>query len=282
MIHHRDVRSFLESSQFPIVPVIRLPLSCLVEISVRLYCSTAFFILFPSLLLVVLWYFFTWVRRSSSCILMLLVGRQFGGSLLADLSSNGSIRTRCESVSTVFFVRHSASNVKVLPFGTTTAFGPYDNSLCEFHPLRLRGRQGYKHTCACVLHFDFGVEQACSAAARVTFSLAPLGHPLRPPPADRFFSPTRRFLMPRARLLRIHAFCGSALPSSGPTSSFLRSSMRVQFLFGGGRTCFPDRVLGYLPGSHWIFLRFCTLVLRSLSQPARPDVFSRPRLRTGT
>ena len=41
-------------------------------------------------------------------------------------------------------------------------------------------------------------------------------------------------------------------------------------------------MLGRLPGSHWLFLRSCTLVLRCLSQPGRPDVFSWPRLRTST
>ena len=90
------------------------------------------------------------------------------------------------------------------------------------------------------LHFDFGVEQACSAAARVL-----LACPSRASPSSA--SSCLAFLFYEAfphaevRRLRIHVSCGSALPSSGPPSSFLSSSMRVKYLLGGGRICFPGR-----------------------------------------
>ena len=84
------------------------------------------------------------------------------------------------------------------------------------------------------------------------------------------------------RRLRIRASCGSALPSSGPTSSFLSSSMRMQYLFGGGRTCFPDRDCRRLPESHCVFHRSFSLVLPSLFLPGRPDVFSWSRLCTSS
>ena len=58
--------------------------------------------------------------------------------------------------------------------------------------------------------------------------------------------------------------------------------MRMQFLFGSGRTCFPDRDCRRLPESHCIFHRFFSLVLRSLFLPGRPDVFSRSRLCTSS
>ena len=74
--------------------------------------------------------------------------------------------------------------------------------------------------------------------------------------------------------------CGSALPSSGPTTSFLSSSMRAMYMYGGGRMCFPVRDCWCLPGSRCICHRSCSLVLRSHFQPGRPDVFSWPRLRT--
>ena len=129
------------------------------------------------------------------------------------------------------------------------------------------------------LHFDFGVEQACSAAARVL-----LASPSRASPSSASsrsaFLPYEAFPHAEERRLRICASCGSALPSSGPTSSFLSSSMRVEYLLGGGRTCFPDRDCRCRPVSCSILLRSCSLVLRSLFLPGRPDVFSWPRLRT--
>ena len=137
--------------------------------------------------------------------------------------------------------------------------------------------------CACssrsALHFDLGVEQACSAAARVL-----LASPSRTPPSS--CSSCLAFLLYEAsphaevRRLRIHVSCGSALPSSASTSSFLRLPMREYYLFGGGRMCFPVRDGRCLQASHCICHRSCPVVPRSLCLFWRPDVFSWPRLRT--
>ena len=63
--------------------------------------------------------------------------------------------------------------------GTTTAEGLYANSFFELNHYAFGGRQSAGTVSACPLHFDHGVEQACSAAARVPpRSLCP-GHPLR-------------------------------------------------------------------------------------------------------
>ena len=129
------------------------------------------------------------------------------------------------------------------------------------------------------LHFDFGVEQACSAAARVLLA-CPSRASLSSASSRSAFLPYEAFPHAEERRLRIRASYGSALPSSGPTSSFLSSSMRVKYLLGGGRMCFPVRECRCLPESHCIFHRSCSLVLRSLFLPGRPDVFSWPRLRT--
>ena len=51
---------------------------------------------------------------------------------------------------------------------------------------------------------------------------------------------------------------------------------------GGGRMCFPVRDGWCLQVSHWIRLRFCLAVPRSLCLLGRPDVFSWPRLRTSS
>ena len=56
--------------------------------------------------------------------------------------------------------------------------------------------------------------------------------------------------------------------------------MRAMYMYGGGRMCFPVRECRCLPESHCIFHRSCSLVLRSLFLPGRPDVFSWPRLCT--
>ena len=112
---------------------------------------------------------------------------------------------------------------------------------CLSSPLRLRGRQGYKHTCACVLHFDFGVEQACFAAAWVTSSPAPLGPLLRSRLAVRLSSLLRGVISCRGAPPADLHFLWVRSPFFGSYVFFPRSSMRVQFLFGGGRTRFPDR-----------------------------------------
>ena len=73
--------------------------------------------------------------------------------------------------------------------------------------------------------------------------------------------------------LRIHVSCGSALPSSCPTSSFLKSPTCGNYLYGGGRMCFPVRDFRCLPGSLSTSPRFCPVVPRSRFAPGRPDVF---------
>ena len=82
------------------------------------------------------------------------------------------------------------------------------------------------------LHFDHGVEQACSAAARVL-----LACPSRTTPSSAS-SCLLIFLyeaLPHAegRRLRNHVSRGSVLPSSGSTSPSLCSSMRGKYLYGG-------------------------------------------------
>ena len=156
----------------------------------------------------------------------------------------------------------------------------YTRSSCLFSPTTPSGASVLSaFSSHSALHFNFGVELACSAAARVL-----LASPSRASPSSA--SCRSAFLLYEAfphaeeRRLRIRASCGSALPSSGPTSSFLSSSMRVKYLLGGGRTCFPDRVCRRLPESCSILLRSCSLVLRSLFLSGRPDVSSRPRLCT--
>ena len=129
------------------------------------------------------------------------------------------------------------------------------------------------------LHFDHGVEQACSAAARVL-----LACPSRTPPSSAS-SCLLIFLyeaLPHAegRRLRKHVSHGSVLPSSGSTASSLSSSVRGKYLYRGGRMCFPVRVCRCLLESRSVFLRSCPLVPRSRFAPGRPDVFSRSRLTT--
>ena len=131
------------------------------------------------------------------------------------------------------------------------------------------------------LHFDFGVEQACFAAARVLLTCSSRASPSSASSCLAFL-PYEAFPHAEVRCQRIHAFCGSAFPSSGPTSSFLSSSMRVQYLLGGGRTCFPDRDCRRRPESHCISHRSCLPVPRSLCLPERPDEFSRSRLCTSS
>ena len=141
------------------------------------------------------------------------------------------------------------------------------------------------------LHFDFGVKQSCSSAARVL-----LASPSRASPSfassHSAFLPYEAFPHAEERRPRIRASCGSALPSSGPTSSFLSSSMRMQytcsgavgrvfptaiadvfqnrtayfialarlfrgaFFYRGGRTCFPGRDCVRLP-VHCCIALFC-------------------------
>ena len=172
---------------------------------------------------------------------------------------------------------HQLLTGRNLPFGTTTAFGPYVNFFFEFMHYAIGGVVR-----ACALHFDCGVEQACSAATMVTSSHALRGLPLRLRPAVLCYFPLRGVIPLRGAPLADPRFCGSACPSSVSTSSLSRSSMRVQYQVGGGRTCFPDRDFGRLRQSHCILHRSCHLHPRGLFQPGWLDVFSRPRLRTSS
>ena len=139
--------------------------------------------------------------------------------------------------------------------------------------------------CACslrsALHFDLGVEQACSAAARVL-----LASPSRTPPSScsSWFgvSFVRGVSSRRGAPPADPRSCGSALPSSASTSSFLSLPMRKFYLFGGGRMSLPVRDCRWLPGSHSISPRICPVVPRSRFAPGRPDVFSWPGLRTSS
>ena len=129
------------------------------------------------------------------------------------------------------------------------------------------------------LHFDFGVEQACSAAARVLLTCPSRASPSSASSRSAYFL-YEAFPHAEVRCLRIHVFCGSALPSSGSTASSLCLPIRVMFVHGGGRMCFPVRDGWCLQVSHCICLRSCPVVPRSLCLFGRPDVFSWPRLRT--
>ena len=115
---------------------------------------------------------------------------------------------------------------------------------------------------------------------RGSSSPAHLGPHILPALALRPFSLTRRFLTPRC------AACGSTFLVD-PLSLLrvlrllsLNSSMRAMYVQGGGRMCFPVRDCRCLPVSHCICHRSCPVVPRSLCLLGRPDVFSRPRLRT--
>ena len=152
------------------------------------------------------------------------------------------------------------------PFGTT-AYGPYENSMFEFN------------------HYAFGCVRATSTLVFVPHFDYRVNLLARPSLASPSSASSRSAFLPfeasphaEGRRLRIRAACGSALPSPGPTSSLWCSSMRVQFLFWGGRTCFPDRGCWRLPESPCISHRSCLPVPRSLSLLGRPDVFSRSRL----
>ena len=75
--------------------------------------------------------------------------------------------------------------------GTTTAKGLYGKSDFEFNHYAFGSVCATSALCTLALHFGFGADQACSAAARVTSSLPISGLPfvlrvvLRPPPSLR-------------------------------------------------------------------------------------------------
>ena len=97
------------------------------------------------------------------------------------------------------------------------------------------GRQSAGTVSACALHFDLGVEQACSAAARV------------PPRSPSPGAPLLRVLVLRyeasshpeggRRRIRLR----SVLPSSSSTCSSLCSPTRGEDVNRGDRTCLPGR-----------------------------------------
>ena len=79
------------------------------------------------------------------------------------------------------------------------------------------------------LHFDLGVEQACSAAVRVLLTCPSRASPSSASSRSSLLS-YEAFPHAEVRRLRIHVSCGSALPSSGSTASSLCSSMRAMYV----------------------------------------------------
>ena len=204
-------------------------------------------------LLVVLWFSFTWSFCSSLFYLKTLVGMQFGRFLRAGLSSSGSVRSRVGTVSIELFARLATRSNKFFPFGNTTAFGPYVNSVSEFTHYAFGSVCATSALRTLALHFGFGAEQACSAAARVTSSLPISGVSLRRQLVLRMASFTRRFLTPK------FAACG-------PSSDVVRSPFFTAYLF-----------LAALPYSRWVLLLGQTDVLPVCGQarllpsfPVRP------------
>ena len=206
-------------------------------VSFRVYYT--YFISFT--LLVVLWFSFTWSFCSSLFYLKTLVGMQFGRFLRTGLSSKSSVRSRVGTVSIELFARLATRSERVFPFGTTTAFGPYVNSFSEFTHYAFGGVCATSALRTLALHFGFGAEQACSAAARVTSSLPISGVSLRRQLVLRLASFMRRCSTPR------FAACG---PSSGVVRSpfftaymFLAALSYTRWvLLLGRRTCFPSAV----------------------------------------
>ena len=135
--------------------------------------------------------------------------------------------------------------------------------------------------CACALHFDHGVEQACSAAARV---------PPRQPISG--LSLLARLAVLRS-LLRGDTSCRgsppadpfsarSALPSSLSISSLCSSPVRKVHGFQGRRMCFPVCVRLRLWPSCLVRPLFCLHVPPGREVPGRPDVFpGRAHVRDG-
>ena len=192
----------------------------------------------------------------------------------AEPSSNGSSEPLSESLSKLS--SHQIPHSPV-PEGTTTAKGLYANFFFVLIHYAFGGVGAGCVSSHSALHFDFGVEQACSAAARVL-----LASPSRTPPSSASsclaFFLYEAFPHAEGRCPRIHVFCGSALPSSGSTSSsscvrlcagttctgadgcvfpsatagvfkyriayVIASCLRLfrgAFFYLGGQTCFPGR-----------------------------------------
>ena len=123
-------------------------------------------------------------------------------------------------------------------------------------------------------HFDLGVESACSAASRGPPRKPPLGHPPSSCSSPSAFLSYEAFPHAEVRRLRIHVSCGSALPSSGPTSSFMKSP-NARELPVRGRTdvLSRPRVLGVFQDRIRYLLAFCPVLPRSRFALGRPDVF---------
>ena len=165
--------SFYDSGFWLFIFIRVLPISF--PVSFR-FCY-AYFISF--MLLFVSWYSF-------NCPYLFLrntyVGIQFGRFLRAGLSSNGSSEPLSDSLSKLSShqIPHLLVNRLMSSFatgGTTTAKGLYGNSYFEFNHYAFGGVSATSALCALALHFGFGAEQACSAAARVTSSLPISGLP---------------------------------------------------------------------------------------------------------
>ena len=135
--------------------------------------------------------------------------------------------------------------------------------------------------CACALHFDHGVEQACSDAARV---------PRRQPIPGLSLLARLAFLR---SLLRGDTSCRgspladpfsarSALPFSLSISSSFSSPVRKVYGFRGRRMCFPVCVRLRLWPSCLLRPLFCLHVPPGREVPGRPAVFpGRAHVRDG-
>ena len=211
---------------------------------------------------------FEWVLLTLG--LMSAKGRSHDQLIRAELLSNGSSVPHSESFSKLS--SHQIPRWFDIE-GTTTAIGLYANIYFVLTHYAFGGRQCFVRSLR-IQHSTStsGSNRACSAAARVL-----LASPSRAPPSScsspSAFPSYEAFPHAKVRRLRIHVSSGSALPSSGPTSSSLCSSMRAMYVQGGGRMCFPVRDCRCLPGSHSISPRFCPVVPRSRFAPGRPDVF---------
>ena len=225
---------------------------------------------------------FTLCRSSSATALLKFIACR--SSCAATFLKFPSCRSWGDAAVLNFRMGRSSDDATVLEFFLCHTHSPPRHmgrtvtSLCAL-PLRHRGRQRQRTACAVVLHFDYGVEQACSAAARV------------PPRRPSMGTPSGSSSRSLSLYLRGDSSCrgslpagplstGSVFPFSSCCSSFSWSPMcgcicsraggcvfppavdfvggdRFQkvlfivyvlcrvYIFRGGRTCFPA-VLKYL------------------------------------
>ena len=154
--------------------------------------------------------------------------------------------------------------------GTTTAKGASGKTIFKFIQYAFVASQVADAGHVRDLHFDFGVEWACSAAARVPpRRLSPM-HPLLRLPALCRFLFTRRFLMLRG------AACGSgvgsAFPSSSATTSWCSSPFR------GSTSTRASDVSSWAWSTHpgagcFVAHSHCLVLHVFLPVPGRPDEF---------